>query len=136
MRLGTPPSITAGTVSTNLSDSLNTDASQGWALEPMGHYGWWAPSGGAYGLSDVTLSALGSVNFRIPIPFGSAGAADQTTFQITLDPQRVGAYGSMHTGGTNVAFCDGSARFLSENIDLQVFRSLGTRSGGEVVGDY
>ncbi len=116
--------------------SFDTYAAQGWALEPIGQFGWWAPSGGMYGLSDVTLSTLARINFTIPIPFGSPGAADQATFQNTLDPQRVGAYGSLHSGGANFVLCDGSVTFISENVDMQILRALGTRGGAEVVGEY
>jgi hypothetical protein len=31
---------------------------------------------------------------------------------------------------------DGSARFVSENIDRNTWRALGTRSGNEVVGEF
>ena len=40
---------------------------------------------------------------------------------------------SYHTGGVNSGLADGSVHFMSENIDLQVWRGLGTRDGGEVV---
>lgn len=40
---------------------------------------------------------------------------------------------SNHTGGVNIARCDGSVQFISENLDLQVWRAFGTRNGGEVV---
>ena len=43
---------------------------------------------------------------------------------------------SEHTGGVNAALCDGSVRFISDSIDLGVWRGLGTRSGGEVIGEY
>ncbi len=39
---------------------------------------------------------------------------------------------SNHTGGVNVARCDGGVQFLSDSIDLQTWRALGTRNGGEV----
>lgn len=39
--------------------------------------------------------------------------------------------GSMHSAGINSALCDGSARFVSSSIDVIVWRSLGTRCGGE-----
>lgn len=39
---------------------------------------------------------------------------------------------SYHAGGVNVVFADGSGRFTSENIDLEVWRSLSTRAGEEV----
>lgn len=40
---------------------------------------------------------------------------------------------SEHPGGVNVVFGDGAARFVSETIDLKVWRALGTRDGGEAV---
>lgn len=43
---------------------------------------------------------------------------------------------SRHTGGVHVLLADGSTRFVSQNINLTVWRSVGTRNGGEVVGDY
>ena len=48
----------------------------------------------------------------------------------TIDPDVL--FGN-HPGGTNAAFADGSVRFLSETIDLNVLRMLTTRSGGEVI---
>ena len=43
---------------------------------------------------------------------------------------------SFHTGIVQAALVDGSARTISNNIDLGVWRSLGTRGGGEVVGEF
>ena len=43
---------------------------------------------------------------------------------------------SMHTGGVNVTLCDGSVRFVSENVHLGTWQALGTRSGGEVLGEF
>ena len=43
---------------------------------------------------------------------------------------------SFHTGGVVVTLCDGSVRFVSENISLAVWRGLGSRNGGEVLGDF
>ncbi|WP_165246118.1 DUF1559 domain-containing protein [Paludisphaera soli] len=42
--------------------------------------------------------------------------------------------GSLHHGGLNALFGDGSVRFLKEKIALPVWWALGTRDGGEVVG--
>ena len=42
---------------------------------------------------------------------------------------------SLHGGGVNVGFCDGRVQFVSENIDLAVWRALGTRDGKEVVSN-
>ncbi|MEZ6051253.1 MAG: hypothetical protein R3C02_07690 [Planctomycetaceae bacterium] len=43
---------------------------------------------------------------------------------------------SYHVGIVQCLLMDGSARAVSENIDLSVWQSLGTRAGGEVVGEY
>lgn len=39
---------------------------------------------------------------------------------------------SYHFGGVNAVFGDGSARFVSESIDSEVWAAIGTRNGGEV----
>ncbi len=40
---------------------------------------------------------------------------------------------SYHTGSVNTAFADGSVHRVSDSIDLQVWRALSTRAGGDVV---
>ncbi|MBP85385.1 MAG: prepilin-type cleavage/methylation domain-containing protein [Planctomycetaceae bacterium] len=43
---------------------------------------------------------------------------------------------SLHPGGVQLALCDGSVRFVSETVDLTLWRALGSRAGGEVIGEY
>ncbi len=43
---------------------------------------------------------------------------------------------SQHAGGVNLLLCDGAVRFVSENVDQGTWRSLATRSGGEVMGEF
>lgn len=44
---------------------------------------------------------------------------------------------SYHTGGiVNVMFMDGSVRPVTSNMNSTTWRSLGTRNGGEIIGDY
>lgn len=51
-------------------------------------------------------------------------------------PEMYGAR-SRHPGGVNVARCDGGVRFVSDTIDLQVWRALSTIRGGESIpGEY
>jgi len=39
---------------------------------------------------------------------------------------------SFHTGGTNALMCDGSVRFIRQNINIRTLAALVTRDGGEV----
>jgi prepilin-type N-terminal cleavage/methylation domain-containing protein/prepilin-type processing-associated H-X9-DG protein len=42
-------------------------------------------------------------------------------------------YWSLHPGGANFLFADGSVRFVKEQVGFKVFQSLGTRNSGEVL---
>ncbi|HUG17599.1 MAG TPA: DUF1559 domain-containing protein, partial [Planctomycetaceae bacterium] len=59
---------------------------------------------------------------------GRNGIAGRPTYAIITSR-------SYHAGTVNILLFDGSTRSLSENIDLSIWRGLGTREGGEVIGD-
>ncbi len=63
---------------------------------------------------------------------------DCITNAYTLGYTAVGwkAARSLHTGGVHLLMCDGSVRFVSNNIDTTLWRSLATRAGGEVIGNF
>jgi prepilin-type processing-associated H-X9-DG protein len=42
-------------------------------------------------------------------------------------------YWSLHPGGANFLFTDGSARFIKELVGFSVYKALATREGGEIV---
>jgi prepilin-type processing-associated H-X9-DG protein len=44
-------------------------------------------------------------------------------------------FSSRHVGGCQFVFADGHAQFISDTIDLHVFRALLTRAGGEVAAE-
>lgn len=48
----------------------------------------------------------------------------------------VGGFGSPHPGGAHVSFCDGSIRFLSNEIDRAAFRTLGGRNDGAMPAEF
>ena len=43
---------------------------------------------------------------------------------------------STHEGGIQVLMCDGSCRFISENIDMLTLRYLCNRSDNRTVGEF
>ncbi len=95
-------------------------------------------------------------SFSTAVPPNSASCFDAT---VTLNSihwnPTLRAAGSFHEGGAQVLMCDGSVRFISENIDTGnlaatlpmanasggispygVWGGLGTRAGGEVIGEF
>lgn len=97
--------------------------------QPMGGWGFWAPSGGQLGLTDVTLSSFAPINYKIPSGTVSVNNTPEETWRLC-------SFGSQHTGGAQFALADGSVRFVSQNLDSNVLRGLSTRGGGEVVSEF
>ncbi len=57
------------------------------------------------------------------------------------DPTRpllntVGGFNSSHSGGCNVGLGDGNVKFISEHIDADLFRRLGHRDDGSLIGAF
>jgi prepilin-type N-terminal cleavage/methylation domain-containing protein/prepilin-type processing-associated H-X9-DG protein len=72
---------------------------------------------------------LDQINYRIPTNPAPTGAARSLAFN-----KRLLGYSSDHTGGANLAFGDGSVRFVAEGLSLITLQALATRAGGEVSG--
>jgi prepilin-type N-terminal cleavage/methylation domain-containing protein len=108
-----------------------------WSIDPMGAWGWWASTGGQYGVSDVTESSFSPINYVCPITYDQAVASGMSlaTFTNTLDSLRVCSFGSQHPTGAQFAMVDGSARFINQSISQSVLVALSTRAGHEAMGD-
>jgi prepilin-type N-terminal cleavage/methylation domain-containing protein/prepilin-type processing-associated H-X9-DG protein len=121
------------------SFAASVSAPMGQFLNKMEGVGWWAPSGGRLAAGDVTLSAYAPINFRTPLPYSQGGsmvppATDFSSYQYYND-RRECAFGSQHPGGANIAFGDGSVRFLTDSLPLTMLNRFAVRHDGEVVFD-
>ena len=45
-------------------------------------------------------------------------------------------FGSNHTGGAQFLLGDGAVKFVSQNIDFNLYQALATRDGGEIVSEF
>lgn len=93
---------------------------------------------------DVTNLAMQG-NSNVGAPWISSGHTSSQYFHVSppnsrscmYPPGRIATTAkSYHTGGVHLLMCDGSVRFVSDNIDLVTWRGLGSRAGGEVIGDF
>ena len=80
-----------------------------------------------YGTSDGYVGVYSAKHVRHPI---------NSTKSITGVPVpgnfNDGSFASMHPGGAQFVFADGSVEFLSETIDLALYRALATRACNEI----
>ncbi len=80
-------------------------------------------------------------NSNVGAPWLQASHSTSIYFHVALPQSRSCMYPpgristtakSYHTGGVQVARCDGSVSFTSQSIDLMVWRALGSRNGSEL----
>ena len=70
------------------------------------------------------------------------GITDDPSKNLPCDPgtsntdTHYAASRSRHVGGTHILLGDGSARFVSTNIDITIWRNLGLKADGAVIGDF
>jgi len=98
------------------------------AYQPGG-YGTPA-AGGGDGANWVRGIAFGTT----PSPGQGMSSAKNIVDGINVIPVRFNdiPFGSLHPGGAMFARCDGSVDFVSESIDLAVYKSSASRSHGEI----
>jgi prepilin-type N-terminal cleavage/methylation domain-containing protein len=115
-------------------------------VEAFGASGAFRPIGGHVEWVDSRTNHTGFTTVFTPnttVPFESGGEV----YDIDFTSQREGKSAtfptyaavtarSYHAGLVNVLLMDGSARPVQNGISLSVWRALGSRAGGEIVGEY
>jgi prepilin-type N-terminal cleavage/methylation domain-containing protein/prepilin-type processing-associated H-X9-DG protein len=92
----------------------------------------WAGSGGDYYSEGRTTAPMNTLSG----PYYSRSITDTATLNTILTTGPLHAYKSTHTGGCNFVLADGSTRFIRQTIDMKTYGALGSRNGGETIGDY
>jgi prepilin-type N-terminal cleavage/methylation domain-containing protein/prepilin-type processing-associated H-X9-DG protein len=96
----------------------------------LAYRGWWAS-----GLYWTSRQPFEQLNWKLPASL-DAGAPDQyTPAWSDLVIKRAAVYGSEHSGGANLAFADGSVKFVSQQISLLTLRNLSTKADGEIIAE-
>ncbi|MBN9120325.1 MAG: DUF1559 domain-containing protein [Planctomycetes bacterium] len=92
----------------------------------------WGSSGGNYYSEGRTTVKMNTISG----PYYSNGTTDPAALNNVLANGPLYAFRSTHAGGCNFVFADGSVKFIRDSIDMTTYRALGSRNGGEVIGDY
>src|SRR5262249_34462825 len=87
------------------------------------------------GLGYTSRQPLEQLNWKLPASLDAGAPRGGTPAWNDLFYKRVGVYGSEHAGGANLAFADGSVKFVSQQISLLTLRALCTKADGEVVAE-
>lgn len=98
-------------------------------------YGWWYAGVGQQGSGspDMLLGAL-ELNQHTTHDAAACGEGPYQFGPGRVDQQcSLFHYWSLHSGGANFSFCDGSVRFLSYELSPEILPALATASGREVV---
>jgi hypothetical protein len=87
-------------------------------------------------IRDGTSNTIAITDSKEPGPWGAGGPS--TIRALTEKPYINGpdGIGGPHVGGFTAALCDGSVRFISENVSPEIMEALSTINGGEVLGDF
>jgi prepilin-type N-terminal cleavage/methylation domain-containing protein len=99
-----------------ITDGLSNTFALGEAIPAWSQWTWWYCNNASVSTCAIPL------NYR-------RGMEELTRF-VTNWNRNWGFY-SLHPGGATFGLCDGSVTFVSDTIDLTVYRNLATISGGE-----
>lgn len=107
----------------DVSDGASNTFAIGEAVPKYCTHTWWWSFNATTATCAIPLNQLAKCT--------SAGSKNANLTACRGDWPNNYSFHSRHVGGGHFAICDGSVTFISENIDLNLYRSLATISGGE-----
>jgi prepilin-type N-terminal cleavage/methylation domain-containing protein/prepilin-type processing-associated H-X9-DG protein len=97
--------------------------------------GWsrWYPAGGWIGAGNLFGGSIAPINYKTPWEKGAPGAPGSQSAWYDYQDLRLTSYGSGHAGGANFSFGDGSTRFVSDSVSLNILRLWSERADRQVI---
>ena len=111
----------------DIQDGSSNTLAIGEAVADWSIYNWWACQSCNMATAGIPINYQGYV-----LP----GETPESMVRFQQNWQSVWGFHSRHPGGAQFSLADGSARFLSDLIDLQLYRALATIDGSEVVEKF
>jgi len=100
-------------------------------LDHAGNKGLWSENGQSF-----HAGTAAAINDFTPCPWATGAQIRFPGCQNEQNWNMSWAFKSMHVGGCQFLFVDGSVHFLSQNMNYLTYQYLGGRSDGNVVGDF
>jgi prepilin-type N-terminal cleavage/methylation domain-containing protein/prepilin-type processing-associated H-X9-DG protein len=93
---------------------------------------------GSQWLMSLDFATANNAYSHVMPPNGNSCTGVQTATSYVSNPTWGGIGAAItatsnHPGGVNVAFCDGSVKFIKDSIDTSTWWALGTRAGKEII---
>jgi prepilin-type N-terminal cleavage/methylation domain-containing protein/prepilin-type processing-associated H-X9-DG protein len=126
---GSIKSMTMTTISDGTSNTLMVSETIQGTQSDLRGFLWWGETSGFQtylGPNSTLPDRLPASTFCNNQPQRGLPCAVSTTTDPTMFAAR-----SRHSGGVNVALCDGSVKNVNQAININVWRALGTAQGGE-----
>ena len=115
----------------DLSDGTSNTLIIGEALPIYSQWNWWYNPNAVTGTCAIPLNF--SLKRPLVAPVNTCGlAAGNYSCLADCDWPNNYNFNSRHTGGGNFGLGDGSVRFVSDNVDTEIYRSYASMSSGEV----
>ncbi|QDT52623.1 putative major pilin subunit [Caulifigura coniformis] len=132
--------VTDGTTNTLMAgEALPGCMGNGTSVSGSGQQGSWINTWGNLFALGGGVSTIVPINEFTTCDFATPGQiadpqCNPGTWQNTM--QYNYGFKSRHVGGAHFTLADGSVKFISENINHQMFQYIGDRSDGQVLGEF
>ncbi len=76
------------------------------------------------------------IGWASPMNISTAANFINQNYGYTPDFNKCHGISSTHVGGAHILMCDGSVRFINENLDIRTLQAIATRATGQIPGEF